>query len=78
MEIDFIFRQGDVIVPIECKAATRIKKTHLKGILSYLRMYDQKKGIVVSLSPYEHIYCDGGFEVINIPLYMAESIWDLI
>lgn len=78
MEIDFIFRQGDVIVPIECKAATRIKHTHLKGILSYLRMYDLKKGVVVSLSPYEHIYLDGGFEVVNIPLYMAENIWDLV
>ena len=78
MEIDFILRHKDVIVPIECKAATRIKKTHLKGILSYLKTYDQKKGVVVSLSPYEHIDYDGGFTVVNIPLYMAESIWDLI
>ncbi|WP_299976342.1 AAA family ATPase [Desulfobacula sp.] len=78
MEIDFILQRGDDIVPIECKTATRIKKTHLKGILSYLRMYDQKKGVVVSLSPYEHIDYDGGFEVVNIPLYMAESIWDLV
>jgi predicted AAA+ superfamily ATPase len=76
MEIDFILRHSDVLVPIECKAATRIKKTHLKGILSYLKMYDQKKGVVVSLSPYEHIHIDGGFEVVNIPLYMAEGIWD--
>lgn len=41
-------------------------------------MYDLKKGVVVSLSPYEHIYLDGGFEVVNIPLYMAENIWDLV
>lgn len=78
MEIDFILQHGDVIVPIECKAANRIKKTHLKGILSYLRMYDQKKGVVVSLSPYEHIDYGGGFEVVNIPLYMTESILGLV
>ena len=77
MEIDFIFRHKNVLVPVECKAATRIKKTHLKGILAYLRMYDQKKGVVVSLSPYERILIDGRFEVVNIPLYMAEIIWDL-
>ncbi len=74
MEIDFILRHNDVLMPIECKAATRIKKTHLKGILSYLKMYNQKKAVVVSLSPYETILIDGGFEVVNIPLYMAERI----
>ncbi|MCF6290521.1 MAG: hypothetical protein L3J03_05965 [Desulfobacterales bacterium] len=65
-------------MPIECKAATRIKKTHLQGILSCLRMYDQKKGIVVSPSPYERIHLDGGYEVVNIPLYMAERIWGFV
>ncbi len=78
MEIDFIFRRGDIHVPVECKAATRIKKTHLKGLRSYLRMYDQKVGIVVSLSLYERIHLDGGLEIINIPLYMAEKIRDFV
>jgi predicted AAA+ superfamily ATPase len=78
MEIDFIYRDGDVPIPIECKAATKIKKTHLKGIISYLRMYGRQKGVVISLAPFERICLEGGFEVVNIPLYMAESIFDLI
>jgi uncharacterized protein len=77
MEIDFIIRHGDNLLPIECKVSTKIKKTHMKGILSYLRLYNQKKGIVVSLSPYESIQLDGGFEIVNLPLYMAERIFDL-
>ncbi len=78
MEIDFILRHGDLFIPIECKATTRIKKTHMKGTLTYLKLYNQKKGVVVSLSPYEHIHLDGGFEIVNIPLYLGEKIWDLI
>lgn len=78
MEIDFLFQHKDIVMPIECKAATKIKKTHLKGILSYLRMYDQKKGVVISLSPFEHILMDGGVEITNIPLYAAENILDMV
>ena len=72
MEIDFILRVADMFVPIECKATTSIKKTHLKGILSYLKMYNQKKGLVISLAPYKRIDLPDGIEIVNIPLYMAE------
>jgi len=74
MEIDFIFRRGDMLVPIECKATVQIKKTHLKGVLSYLEMYDQKKGVVVSLAPYERISLPDGIEIVNVPLYQAEYL----
>ncbi len=77
MEIDFLFQHMDLVIPVECKAAKQIKKTHLKGILSYLKMYGQKKGVVISLAPHVIFDMGGGVEIINIPLYSAENIWDI-
>jgi predicted AAA+ superfamily ATPase len=74
MEIDFVLPVAGALMPIECKAATRIKKTHLKGVVTYLRQYGLKRGLVISLAPHKRFTFSGGIEVVNIPLYMAETV----
>ncbi len=78
MEIDFLLKVNNKVIPIECKSALKIKNTHLKGVISYLEMYGQKKAVVISLSPQEHIFAREKFEIINIPLYAVENIWDIV
>jgi len=78
MEIDCLFPYKNIVIPVECKAAQKIKKTHLKGILSYLNLYKLKKGVVISLAPHEIFDMGKEIEIINIPLYAAENIWNIL
>jgi len=40
--------------------------------------YLLKKGIIISLAPYEQIFMDKGIEIINPPLYIAENIYAMM
>ena len=73
MEIDFIIKNRKALVPVECKAALRIHKTHLKGLLEYLGLYGLRVGVIVSLSPFEKIE-SGNRTIFNIPLYMSRFL----
>lgn len=73
LEIDFIARFADKSYPIECKAISRIKKTHLRGMFEYLNLYGQRTGFVISFAPYEEIRGPGNARIISLPLYLAEE-----
>lgn len=75
IEVDFIMDAPDlgVKIPIECKAATALKRKHYKNLLHYLRLTGQNFGVVVSAAPLERVVL-GETEpvtVMNIPVYLA-------
>lgn len=77
-EIDFVIKTPQAAIPVECKAALRIKGTHIDGPRVYLRQYAQRTGAIVSLAPFQCIDCDEGMTVVNVPLYCAESLRDIL
>lgn len=70
MEVDFIVESGDARIPVECKAATTLKRSHYSAVLAYLRAAQQHVGLVVSAAPFEQIETDGK-RIINLPVYLA-------
>lgn len=77
-EIDFVVKAGERAVPVECKAAMRIKGTHLEGVLGYLHTYAMPLGVIVSLAPLQKIRRPDGCTILNIPLYCAHLLRSLI
>jgi predicted AAA+ superfamily ATPase len=73
-EIDFIVKSGQGAIPVECKAALKVKGTHLKGLIDYMNLYQISTGYTVSLAPFEEQKRADGKTVINIPLYSAETL----
>jgi len=73
MEIDFVLKREDSTVPVECKAALSVNKRHLKGILEYLRLHDQPRGILVSFAPFQKIEVSGKI-VYNVPAYWTTAL----
>ncbi len=71
IEVDFIFNLSNKKIPIECKATLSLKSKHFANVLQYLRLSEQKTGIIISASPYDIFEFDGGIKVINIPIYLA-------
>lgn len=71
-EIDFIFKEGKDILPLECKATLSLKNTHLRGMIDFLKSSGSPLGIVVSLAPFEQRQLSDGKSIINIPLYLME------
>lgn len=78
LEIDFVCRSGGYLVPVECKAVLTLKGTHLRGLKDYLRQHPQPAGVMVSLAPFELVDDPQGFRIINVPLYLAEQLPELI
>ena len=78
LEIDFVCRSGRHVVPVECKAVLRLKGMHLRGLKDYLRQHAQPTGMIVSLAPFEVIKESQKPRIINVPLYLAEQLPELI
>lgn len=73
-EIDFIIKRGTRIIPVECKAALKIKNSHLYGVVDFLKIHRGGVGVVISLAPFEVRALSDKKRVALIPLYLLESI----
>ena len=75
IEVDFIIDmpEFDVKIPIECKAALKLKKNHYKNIIHYLKITGLDFGVVVSAAPLEKIIIDNNITIMNIPIYLASK-----
>lgn len=73
-EIDFVVKLGEQTVPVECKDALSISRRHLKGIRSYLDLYDLPVGVVLSFAPHEVFQRSPARRVVNLPAYMVEEL----
>lgn len=73
IEVDFVMDIPglNVKIPIECKAALRLRSKHYKNVVHYLRSTGQDFGVVVSAAPLEKVALDGGIIIMNIPVYLA-------
>lgn len=78
LEIDFVCRVGERVVPIECKATLRIKRTHLRGLSNYLHMHGQVLGVLVSFAPLGVVEGMEGATILNVPLYLVERLPELV
>ena len=77
LEIDFIIKHKDFVIPLECKASLRLKDSHLKGLKIYMRKFNQKIGILLSLAPFEiHKFSSG--MIIRLPIYALEALPELL
>jgi uncharacterized protein len=72
IEVDFVMNavEGRVKVPIECKAAMKVKKKHFKNLIHYLRLSNQKYGILVSAAPFAKIEVEDKV-ILNVPIYLS-------
>jgi predicted AAA+ superfamily ATPase len=73
IEVDFVMDipEYNVKIPIECKAALKLKSKHYKNIIHYLRLTGQDFGVVVSAAPLETIVEADHITIMNIPVYLA-------
>ena len=73
VEVDFVMDAPNIglKIPIECKAALTVKRRHVQGLVSYLRLTHQGLGVLVSAAPFGEVYRGDGCCVINIPAYQA-------
>jgi len=73
-EIDFVYRHGLSVLPIECKSTLSLNMKHTKGLCDYMNIYSCDAGVIISLSPYEKIDLSQGGYIINCPAYMIERV----
>lgn len=73
IEVDFVLDLPElrIKVPIESKAATKLKKKQYKNISHYLKLTEQKIGILVTAAPFQIIDPGDGTTIINVPIYLA-------
>jgi predicted AAA+ superfamily ATPase len=73
-EIDFVVKHGTGTCPIECKSSLTFDRKNIRGICEYLAMYRQPVGFVISLAPYTVFTLPEDRRVINLPIYLMESL----
>ncbi|NQV35783.1 MAG: hypothetical protein HQ515_24035 [Phycisphaeraceae bacterium] len=73
IEVDFIMDTSNdhEKIPIECKAATILKKKHYKNLLHYLRLMNQRFGCCVTAAPLETITTADALTILNLPIYLV-------
>lgn len=68
-EVDFIFKDAEITLPIEIKASSKITNRHAKNLVHYLAEHKLKTGLLVSLDKPKKMKING-FDIINIPAYL--------
>jgi uncharacterized protein len=75
-EVDFIIEGPNSRnkIPAECKAATKISKTHFKNVRRYLELTKQDFGFLISAAPFKKIRLqESGTTILNLPVYLANK-----
>jgi len=75
IEVDFLMDSAalNCKIPIECKAALKIRKKHYKNLVHYLELTRQIAGVLVSAAPMDKITTETGKIILNVPIYLATS-----
>lgn len=76
VEIDFVWRQGDHTIALECKASQSVSLKHWSGIKAYLEATanagGRSMGVLVSAAPFKVVKATAG-TLVNMPLYLASG-----
>lgn len=70
VEVDFIWRVGNSLIPIECKAVLKATPRSFASLRQYAKESGQIFGILVSAAPFSEVR-EGKLCLINIPIYAA-------
>ena len=73
VEVDFVMDTPELglKIPLECKAALRVKRRHTDSIVDYLRTTHQSFGVLISAAPLDLVYRGRDCSVLNVPAYLA-------
>ncbi|NMC64012.1 MAG: AAA family ATPase [SAR324 cluster bacterium] len=71
-EVDFVWRNDQHVIPIECKASAKVTKRSFNSLKNYLNLTDSHFGILLSAAPFS-IYQEDGLTFANLPLYLANG-----
>lgn len=69
-EVDFVVREANRIVPIECKASLSVSARSFNSLKSYMELSGVACGILVSGAPFQVIKSKN-VTLINVPFYLA-------
>lgn len=73
-EVDFVQIEAQSPIPIEVKATTQLKDSHLHGVRDFMKINGSPYGIVVSLAPLEMRELSKGEVVYNLPIYLFGKV----
>lgn len=74
LEIDFVVRDHDAAIPVECKAALDVDGRHVRGVSDYLSVYAQPIGVVVGFAPFRVVGARFGSTVCVVPAYLIDAL----
>jgi predicted AAA+ superfamily ATPase len=69
-EVDFVWRQGPIAIPLECKATQKISMKHWSGLKAFLDATNQKIGFLITAAPFKIVKSKDRI-LVNLPLYLA-------
>jgi predicted AAA+ superfamily ATPase len=69
IEVDFIWRLEDALLPIECKASLRVTSRSFASLRQYTKLTGASVAILVSAAPYS-AHKEGAVTFINMPVYL--------
>lgn len=68
-EVDFIYKDAKMTLPIEIKATSKVTNRHAKNLVHYLSEHNLKTGLLITLDKPQKIKVPR-FNIINIPAYL--------
>ncbi len=77
-EVDFVVKMGGHTFPVECKAALKIKNSHLYGVQDFLKIHSLKIGVIISLAPFEIRDLSDRQKVVLVPLYLVDFLKEIL
>ena len=72
IEVDFVWRHKNQLIPIECKATLNATKRHFKNLVHYNKFTGSTCGFLISAAPYR-TFKHGAFKLVNLPIYLVQS-----
>ena len=67
-EVDFIYDDSVIILPVDVAYRGHVRSTDAKGIVEFMRAFDQSTGIIVSMDEFRKDVIDGR-DVLFIPIW---------
>jgi len=70
VEVDFVWRVDNMLLPIECKSTMRVTNRNFSSVRSFLDESGLKLGFLASCAPFQ-VFKINGQTLINLPLYLC-------
>ncbi|MBU0506966.1 MAG: AAA family ATPase [bacterium] len=76
-EIDFIVKQQNITIPIECKASLKPNKNQYRSLDLFQKRYQNNKAVILSLAPFSKVQREK-YVVYHIPIYAINAWQDIL